>query len=940
MSIKQIDNEFVGSDTGVAKRINRGAEKLVFDILQATQYSTPIPSTVRELVTNACDSQREKEIAIEILTGQKTVEDYYINREGEQYEDSNFDPSYYSITNLDVVNKHIDVIYKHNPGVGYCDEFIIKDYGVGIGGRRLEGILELGYSTKRNTSENFGAFGLGAKVALSTGVDFYTIETVYNGQRFKANCFNYKTDFLIPRFNLSTGQENPYIIFSDGTKVYYEPTTELNGSTISFGVKKHNADRFIDAVSEQLTYLSNVKFSVVEENGYQREIDFKPSVIYNSKHLIITESNYYARPHIVIVKAEGAATGINYGHVDFRELEMEQLYGAVGLKCPIRQVYKNELGEEVVIQDGVDVTPSREKVIWSDHTKQFVQNLIIKAAEEATELVQEKLNETDFLKWVEACKNVVFSGKLTEDHSSNGRVLQAMSRIIDTKSLKPVYPENKRIKFEHMGKIFEGFNVRLHTLSNKLENGEFKIVSNTTDVDTWEKFDIAKVYYRKEGFTRLKDAYLMKQNGGSFISIRKKSTQDLEDKCDDPATRPEDLVLYEAQLGKIKKNQIEIEKYLQLSESYKCYDDVIVPDDFEATLKEEEEVLAATGGGTQKLTPAELRELNKQIVGYTVREATARNAVNWDDSVWDKVEPKLSELRATETIIYYGTDEDGEKLKLAAEILKMFAPRICDIYPGATYTPPYSNSRSDAMHFYMCHPTRFMNGRGELNEYSMGSVVKRETKSPQLIKLSEANVKQVKNVENIKHIDEFFYAVDEDDNLTCSFYLRAYYAAHVMDVDRVLPFFENLQSINPLFGKMYESLDGVAGKLSYKLKGKSHPVIDEVFTRLNKMAALEYVSMTSPDDKQAIAKAAGDLFMLSDIPGAKIRLPGFEAILSFYKDFTDTSKHILSQISNYKYEEEDTKREIQLYLKAKGLLEMTIPVEELNEFESFISLNL
>jgi len=497
MSIKQIDNEFVGSDTGVAKRINRGAEKLVFDILQATQYSTPIPSTVRELVTNACDSQREKEIAIEILTGQKTVEDYYINREGEQYEDSNFDPSYYNITNLDVVNKHIDVIYKHNAGVGYCDEFTIKDYGVGIGGRRLEGILELGYSTKRNTSENFGAFGLGAKVALSTGVDFYTIETIYNGKRFKANCFNYKTDFLIPRFNLSTGQENPYIEFTDGTKVYYEPANELNRTEISFKVKKHNADRFLDAVSEQLTYLSNVRFYEVQEDATQTEVDFKPSLIYNSKHLIITESNYYARPHIVIVKSEGATTGINYGHVDFRELEMEQLYGAVGLKCPIRQVYKNEQGEEVVIQDGVDVTPSREKVIWSDHTKQFVQNLILKAGDEATELVQERLNETDFLKWVEACKNVVFSGKLENEYSTNGKVLQAMSRIIDTKSLKPVYPVNKRIRFEHMGKVFEGFNVKLHTLTNKLENGEFKIVSNTTDVDTWEKFDIAKVYYRE-----------------------------------------------------------------------------------------------------------------------------------------------------------------------------------------------------------------------------------------------------------------------------------------------------------------------------------------------------------------------------------------------------------------------------------------------------------
>lgn len=939
MSIKQIDNEFVGSDTGVAKRINRGAEKLVFDILQATQYSTPIPSTVRELVTNACDSQREKEIAIEILTGQRTVEDYYINREGEQYEDSNFDPSYYNITNLDVVNKHIDVIYKHNVGVGYCDQFTIKDYGVGIGGRRLEGILELGYSTKRNTSENFGAFGLGAKVALSTGVDFYTIETIYNGKRFKANCFNYKTDFLIPRFNLSTGQENPYITFTDGTKVYYEPTIELNRTEVSFGVKKHNADRFLDAVSEQLTYLSNVRFFVVEENDYKREIDFKPSVIYNSKHLIITENNYYARPHIVVVKSEGSTTGINYGHVDFRELEMEQLYGAVGLKCPIRQVYKNEQGEEVVIQDGVDVTPSREKVIWSDNTKQFVQNLILQAGEEATELVQEKLNETDFLKWVAACKNVVFSGRLEGDDSANGKVLQAMSRIIDTKALKPVYPENKQIKFDHMGKVFEGFNIRLHTLSNKLENGEFKIVSNTTDVDTWEKFDVDKVYFRKEGFTRLKDAYLMKENGGSFISIRKKSTQDLEDKCDDPATRPEDLVLYEAQLGKIKKNQLEIEKYLSESDLYKVYDDVIVPDDFEASLKEEEEVLAATGGGTQRLTPAELRELNKQIVGYTVRASTARHANEWDDSVWDKVEPRLAALRATETVIYYGTDADSDKLKLAAEVLHHFTPSIGQVYASSSWTPAYSNGRSDPMHFFMCNPTRFLDSRGELTHYMTGTI-NRDFNCPQLIKLSEANVKQVQNVENIKHIDEFFYAVDEDDNLTCSFYLRVYYAAHTMDIERVQPFFDNLQSINPLFSQIYDKLDYVKDKLSYKLKGSSREVINEVFTRLNKMAALEYVCMTSPDDKEAIADTSSKLFIASDIPGAKIRIPGLEGLISYYKDFTETSQHVLSQISNYKYEEEDTKREIQLYLKAKGLLEMTIPVEELNEFESFISLNL
>ena len=70
--------------------------------------------------------------------------------------------------------------------------------------------------TKRNTAENFGAFGLGAKVPLSTGVDFYTVETAHNGKLFKMNCFAYKTDFLIGKF-----QADGHITFSDGTQVNY-----------------------------------------------------------------------------------------------------------------------------------------------------------------------------------------------------------------------------------------------------------------------------------------------------------------------------------------------------------------------------------------------------------------------------------------------------------------------------------------------------------------------------------------------------------------------------------------------------------------------------------------------------------------------------------------------------------------------------------------------
>ena len=114
MSIKTIGQQTKSSSIGLEKKINDGAKKLVIDILQATQYSTPIPSTIRELVTNACDSHREKEIAINILTGKNKVEDYFITREGEEYEDSNFDSSYYDLNWLDTEDKDVVIEYKED----------------------------------------------------------------------------------------------------------------------------------------------------------------------------------------------------------------------------------------------------------------------------------------------------------------------------------------------------------------------------------------------------------------------------------------------------------------------------------------------------------------------------------------------------------------------------------------------------------------------------------------------------------------------------------------------------------------------------------------------------------------------------------------------------------------------------------------------------------
>ena len=570
MSIKTIDKPIQGS-AGIAKRINKGAEKMVFDILQSTQYSMPIQSTVRELVTNACDSQREKEIAIEILNGKKKIKDYYIERHGPQYEDSNFDLSYYDIDHLAKAEVDIDLVYTMNEGVGYCDTFSVTDYGVGIGDRRLEGILELGYSTKRNTPENFGAFGLGAKAALSTGIDFYTIETIHNGRRFKCNCYNYKTDFIIPKFNVKNGKDNSFITFTDGTKVYYEESFQNNTTTVSFGVKRHNRNKFEESVEERLLYFDNVNFTIVnneEEDQPDREVNFKAEILHNSKNLIVSDTYVFNRPHIVLVKDENATTGINYGFIDFRELEMEQMYGSVAFKCPTRQVITNDNGTETIIQDGVDVTPSREKVIWNESTKKYIKGVILAAAQEASDMVQEELKETDFLKWVDTCRSVITG------NSSENRILNKLSRIINKDDIKPKYGPNPKIKYGPANKMFEG--LRIMKPAELRKSG--KEVIEREVVKDWQGFDAKHFYERTGSWSKYKDMYLMENEGDSWNKnhVTTYSLVDLDEK-------------YDSQIGKatgdaktkLSKEKIRVTakrnailKLIEASEWYKSYDDV------------------------------------------------------------------------------------------------------------------------------------------------------------------------------------------------------------------------------------------------------------------------------------------------------------------------------------------------------------------------------
>jgi len=836
MSIKTIGTAAESNSKGVQKRINTSAQKLVFDVLQSTQYSTPIASTVRELVTNACDSQREKEIALEILSGSKTVEDYYITRHEDEYKDSNFNPEYYSREHLSDISD-ISVRYTERAGIGYCDVFSVVDYGVGLGGSRLEGYLELGFSTKRNTAENFGAFGLGAKVPLSTGVDFYTVETVHNGRKFMMNCYPYKTDFMYGKWD-SDGS----VTFSDGTVVYYKNTNSPNFTKVSFGVKRHNRHKFVEAVQDQLNYLGNIKFTYVYEDGHEMDKSVQSNVLYNSDNIIVSDTYGWSKPHILMVKSKGATTGINYGYVDFRELEMEQLWGAVAIKCPARQSYLDENGNEIVLQDGVDVTPSREKVIWNENTKKYIQDAIERAAQDAADVISEQLDEEDFLTWVKKCSEVVYK------NNNNNTVLRHLSEMVDKENIKPSFPGDRKITFASPGGILKGYKVR--NVSRVWKNGKYQIEREEVG---WGQVNWDNLYFVQGNPSATKDLYLMQNETLTLITEHHPTNT-----YNDPKVQ--------AKIDSINLHRVSNWELFKDSPLVKFdYDEIEVPADFNEAL-EKQESAEGLKNRYRFMTPEERRSVANEVVLYTLRRPHAGDG-KWchliSDWTWDKVEAPLQLIQDTDIETYYGTSEDEAMLKLAATICAPTVPSWQDVYPKLPMYHPFSNTDTQVANenpvFTEFRPVRL---RNDYNGQWMSETDVEPTKVTdiQLFKVSGALSKKMVG-DNIKHISEFFSVLHENK---WSMHSKVREWATGCMLPHVPNWFEKLKEVDPKYKDVLDKLRPY-DKYRHHSRYWNHndDEFKEVIDLMKKMHELQTFMLDDHDD-EAVAQKSMELFKVAD----------------------------------------------------------------------------
>jgi len=663
------EKKFEGT-SGFKKKFEEGTEAILFDFIQGTQYQYPIPSAIRELVSNANDSIKEKKQFFLIDSGKKKVSDFYVEKEGDLFKDSKYQPEYYDKKWLSRTRDDVTLIYRVN-NAAQRDSFHIIDTGVGLGGVRLEKHFNPLFSTKRLNTSQLGKFGVGSKAGLALDIDYYTLITRYNGLEFHFNVFNYKVDSIVPKFNLDKGIENEEYICQilkeeDGVtplKFYAYRTEEMNGVEVILQAKKGTKKDFIDAVKGQLLYMEGIKFTVVE-NGEPRDERVKADIMYEDDVFVMPtkDSTYYSKPHIIL-------GDVCYGYVNFLMLEEEDRVGNIGMK---------------IDPSKVDITVNRESVRWTEKTRNAIHETFKKGEHIAERVMEQALNTEDLLDWLRKMQAWIS----TNDKDS---IVGRFSNIVDVKNLRPTFKPIPDLGFYQEAKQFFSMMeiVKISSVNkhSKSRGYNFQTLERSDKVG-WQDLGTLPVYIGDKDYR--KEMYLL-SIGSEYIRITPKDEL-LREESIELNEEEKDLVkrahMTVKEWGQEKADQQKIAiakaKFIQQKKLYELfrtsqfiqfYSAVVVPDDFKLEghggregADEEEEEDAVVKEVIDEMSPEQRRKLEEKILVNTFDQGWYSN--NRYPPVYRKsMEIKARTLLQDKAEVIYGFQEDEANLSLIAEVM-------------------------------------------------------------------------------------------------------------------------------------------------------------------------------------------------------------------------------------------------------------------------------
>lgn len=203
-------------------QIDKSDLSIVFSTISEGLYSDPIASLIREIVSNAADATTEAGKTDPVL-----------------------------------------VTLDSDEGGVFLS---IKDFGVGLSPDRIENVYKkLFKSTKRDTNDQIGAFGLGRFSIFSYTNNFY-LTTVHNGVKYSYQLF------------LTDGVPQMVDLFT-------QPVTEINSTDVKIYIKKDDIKVFREKIASTLVYFKNV---YVQDSLRVNSGD----TIFNNEHKIIEADTF------------------------------------------------------------------------------------------------------------------------------------------------------------------------------------------------------------------------------------------------------------------------------------------------------------------------------------------------------------------------------------------------------------------------------------------------------------------------------------------------------------------------------------------------------------------------------------------------------------------------------------------------------------------------
>jgi endonuclease I len=366
---------------------------------------------------------------------------------------------------------------------------------------------------------------------------------------------------------------------------------------------------------------------------------------------------------------------------------------------------------------------------------------------------------------------------------------------------------------------------------------------------------------------------------------------------------------------------------IEQSTHSRYYDDMEVDEEWLEEYKDEI-AKAKEVAQFENITPAERRKIEERMVAYTFRH----NDKQWHQSgsdnhyIRDKIEPKVKDLMKTQRTTYYGTAADDDKLMVACGMIHPYAPRVHEVYKDI---PRYRTGDDDRVFFFDTPAVRFGN-----NKFTQPTTTTKDDgtvyhntnfdwDTPQIIRVSQSNVKHISMNPNVKHIDEFFLQLTPNGGYTMDEYAIKWYTADKMKGMVQKTYLYCLKDINL---DLFEKYKAVYNAADVDVQTSQWMKNTDIFPMVEKIVEMHNFCKDN-DDAAAIQQKSRELFVL-DVPEA---IGQDQELMDKFDELQEWSEGVhtlLDCIDEVSYSpnkdedlDQDLIKEIKVYLDAKGRLD-------------------